>query len=238
MLIDDRSMATTSARTERKRRTATTSRATERTNTFNGITIMNGSDDNDIGANRIGLNIANAVAVGNAGDGIQIRSSASNNIGDSESADTSNYHLRQRRGRHPAGHQRQPDRGDDEHDRDWIPTASLRGRTEGKAFIFSARRHNYIGDTGPSANFISGNQGSGIKIEDPQSQNNVVVNNLIGVNSTGSVALGNSDHGIGSSIPRATPSGPSQAGTLFPATIWTASASRVRTASVISFRTT
>lgn len=159
--------------------------------TFNGITILNGSDANLIGANKIGLN-AMSVAVGNAGDGIQVRSAVSNNIGIG-SADTGNTIS----GNGGDGIQLGTNASLTVVTMNIIGTGTngLAARPNGGEGILIFRSAtNYIGI--PAGNLISGNQGSGIKIEDPQSRNNITINNNIGIDSTGSGALGNSDHGV------------------------------------------
>jgi hypothetical protein len=162
-----------------------------RDDTFNGITILNGSDGNQIGGNTIGLNAMSA-AVGNAGDGIQVRSAVSNNIGIG-SADTGNTIS----GNGGDGIQLGTNASLTVVTMNIIGTGTngLAARPNGGEGILIFRSAtNYIGT--PAGNLISGNQGSGIKIEDPQSRNNIIINNNIGIDSAGSGALGNSDHGI------------------------------------------
>ena len=161
-------------------------------NTFNGIMIIDGSDGNQVGANTIGLNAANA-AVGNAGDGIQIRSSVSNNIGIG-SADTGNFIS----GNGGDGVQLGTNASLTVVTMNYIGTDTngLSARPNGGEGIFIFRSaNNYIGV--PAGNYISGNQGSGIKIaDDPSANHNTIIKNRIGLDSTGNAKLGNSDHGI------------------------------------------
>jgi len=69
--------------------------------------------------------------------------------------------------------------------------------------INGGARSNRIGTDGDGAgdaaerNVISGNRSSGVAILDPGSDNNIVAGNFIGTDVTGTLALGNTFHGLG-----------------------------------------
>ena len=153
---------------------------------------ITGSDDCRLMDNVIGLNIAN-VAVSNAGDGIRIEDSMLTAVGWPGEEEVNVISGNGGSGIHMGPHA----------DRSWVCGSIIGLDTNGTTarpnsgegiYVYQSAT-NTIGETN-GMNIISGNQGSGIKIEDPQSRDNIVINNDIGTDITGSGALGNSDHGV------------------------------------------
>ncbi|MBS1569049.1 MAG: HYR domain-containing protein, partial [Bacteroidetes bacterium] len=162
--------------------------------TYAGIKIDD-SDGHIIQGNWIGLNSAGTAASANGGNGIRVENSNGNLIGGTAAAarnvisgngrqgilfvDASNSTI--------AGNYI----GTNANGAGAIPNADAGIRLSG------ASVNNTVGGTsGSAANLLSGNDGFGIHITDNGSSNNVVAGNLIGLNASGTAALGNSKNGV------------------------------------------
>src|SRR5262249_51135208 len=76
-------------------------------------------------------------------------------------------------------------------------TAGLPNAIDG-VYIGSAAHNNTVGGTANgTGNVIAGNTGSGVIITDANTNNNLVLGNLIGTNAAGTAALGNGADGVG-----------------------------------------
>lgn len=156
-----------------------------------GVCILDGSDDNEIARNIVGLNTLSQLAP-NAGDGIHVRMADDTVIGGTNTSGnvisgnrgdgiqlgsnaTENVVYSNLIGLDPSGTQPRPNGG------------------EG-VLIYRGER-NVVG-TNNMGNVISGNAGSGIKISDGFARENRVGDNQIGTDISGTLAVGNSDHGI------------------------------------------
>ena len=162
--------------------------------TYAGIKIDD-SDDHIVQGNWIGLNSAGTAASANGGNGIRVENSNGNLIGGTAPAarnvisgngrqgilfvDVSNSTI--------AGNYI----GTNANGAGAIPNADAGIRLSG-----SSANNTVGGTSGSAANLLSGNDGFGIHITDTGSSNNVVAGNLIGLNASGTAALGNSKNGV------------------------------------------
>src|SRR4029450_2534459 len=76
------------------------------------------------------------------------------------------------------------------------PTGTVRQANSGHGILVLSA-NNRIGGPGAARNLISGNGGSGIKLETAAAIANLIKGNSIGVNASGFAAIANGDSGIG-----------------------------------------
>jgi parallel beta-helix repeat protein len=171
-------------------------------NRGNGVAILGtGSTANLIQGNYIGTDGTGTHALGNGGAGVGVHLGASNNLIGGTTAGASNLLSGNLAGVFLGGGA--PDVSGNVVAGNYIGTdvtgtATLTGQQEG-IFITSGATNNTIGGTVAGArNLISGNQFTGIQIE--ESGGNVVEGNYIGTNAAGTASLGNGDLGNGISL--------------------------------------
>ncbi len=159
-----------------------------------GVTIDNsGTMSNTVSGNAIGTNISGTAAISNAGDGVDIRDGAQYNtvadnlisgnegmgIGISDAGTTANSVKGNKIGVDAGG------------------TAILGNGGHGVLIRGGAQRNIIGGSTSGERNIISGNHfGYGVRIEQIDTDDNVVIGNFIGTNVDGTAALGNEHGGI------------------------------------------
>lgn len=164
-------------------------------NTQVGINFYSGSGSSSIKGNWIGLNAAGTTAIANGTNGIRSEASASNMIGGTSAGDRNVI----------SGNGRQGilffDAGSSTIAGNYIGTnatgTAAVPNTDAGIRLRGSSINNTIGGVGAgAANLISGNNGFGVHITDAGSSNNVVAGNLIGLNASGSAAIGNGKNGI------------------------------------------
>jgi len=170
-------------------------------NNANGVEITDaGTTNNVVAGNFIGSNAAGTAQLGNTLNGVSIRAGAADNqVGGSVTAARNII----------SGNQLQgvliSDLGtnDNEVGGNFIGTnaagtAQLANKFEGILIRLGAA-HNVIGFAGGvvlARNVISGNGQCGILLLNPNTNNNFVIDNFIGLAANGTTALGNTSHGV------------------------------------------
>ncbi|MES2353945.1 MAG: DUF4347 domain-containing protein [Pseudomonadota bacterium] len=162
-------------------------------NAGSGIEVDGGSSGISILGNYIGVNVAGMVALANGGHGVKFLSSDSNTVGGTAAgarnvisgnagrgieinASSSNTVLGNYVGTNALG------------------TGAIANQQKGVVLRSSANNNLIGGSATGAANVISGNLSNGVEISG--SSNNNVIGNFIGVDSTGTAALGNQLHGV------------------------------------------
>lgn len=164
-------------------------------NNGNGITILEGSDSNQVSGNYIGTDLNGNYGIANAFDGIYLTNTSNNTIG-GEAPGSGNTISGNKligveiygaaSGNLIAGNLVGTD-----------ATGSYRIANSSSGVVISYATGNRVGGTTESSrNIISGNSGDGIELYGPGTENNVVQGNYIGTDVTGTQALGNLLDGI------------------------------------------
>jgi hypothetical protein len=166
-------------------------------NTLNGVNLTTGANGNTIQGNFIGINAAAVGDLGNSGDGINIANVSGTIVGGATAAarnvvsGNDNVGVRI----NGAGATGNVIRGN------YVGVNAAGGvavgNTNGGINVQNSASSNTIGGSGPGeGNVISGNTTRGIFVQ-TASNGNTIQGNLIGLNATGSAALGNTTEGIG-----------------------------------------
>lgn len=151
---------------------------------------LNGVTGVTVAGNYIGLNLVGA-AVGNGGNGLELKSSAGNTIGGDSAAERNVISANRKYGIHLSGSSNNQIIGN------YIGTnlagsADL-GNTKGGIMLTGSSQSNSIG--GAAGNVISGNDGIGVHLKSGSSYN-TIASNRIGTNEAGTTAIGNSSDGL------------------------------------------
>ncbi len=162
-------------------------------NTFAGLTIsqMN-TNENLVAGNRIGV-AANGADLGNGGTGVWIYDGAANNtVGGTTAADRNVISGNQGDGVGVGGVGTNGNAIVGNYIGTDVAGGAILANGVSGVIIHAGASANIVGGTAPGAgNVISGNVSSGVAIRDSGTNGNVVAGNLLGTNSTGTVALPN-----------------------------------------------
>ena len=158
-------------------------------NTSSGVQISGpNATGNVVEGNTIGLDVTGSIPVGNTGDGIFLTSS-SNTIGGSAgnviSANTVGINLDNASFNTVQGNLIGTDA---------LGTGGFGNAAEG--ILIKNSSTNQIGGAGALRNVISGNTSNGVQISGLSATGNVVEGNTIGLDMTGTIAVGNGLHGV------------------------------------------
>ncbi len=157
-----------------------------------------GATGNVVEGNKIGTDASGTSAIANGADGVRIDSgAASNTIGGSTAVAANVISGNSGDGVSIKG--------------DYTESNVVEGNTIGAdvtgtvalangaagVFIGYGASYNTIGGTASGAgNLISGNTGDGVQLHGPGEEGNIVAGNLIGIDTTGELALGNNGYGV------------------------------------------
>ncbi len=160
-------------------------------NAWSGIAIDDASPDNSILGNYIGTDVSGTVALGNAHNGVATRG-ARTVIGRSDAGNVISANAR-------SGILTSEFASESRIQGNLIGTDVSGGVAMGNGYdgISLSTASNLVGGTGlDEGNVVSANGAHGIAIRSDNGQQNVIVGNFIGTDSTGAVALGNSVYGV------------------------------------------
>ena len=165
---------------------------------FGVIIVDPGSDGNRIQGNWIGTDITGTLDIGNSSVGVVIGAGASDNlVGGTEPGARNLISGNDSAGVHFDTISSTGNRVEGNYiGTDITGTLALGNVYEG-VFVGVGTTGNVIGGTAPGAgNLISGNYGNGVTLAEAGTAQNSVQGNYIGTDVTGSLALGNSGHGV------------------------------------------
>jgi hypothetical protein len=155
-----------------------------------------GASGNAVQGNHIGIDVSGSVGLGNAGDGIFISNAPGNSVGGTAAGAGNVVSSNGQAGVHVlgAGGSANTVQGN------FIGTDTAgnvdRGNSQHGIWI-DGSPNNIVGGTSAAArNVISGNNATGITIQDPGATGNFVRGNRIGTNAAGSAPLGNTSDGV------------------------------------------
>ena len=158
--------------------------------------VLKGNGNNRIAGNVIGLNSQGTIINGNLKSGILIENSANNSIGGSNTADRNVISGNMGAGVLIMGSaSSQNTIAGNIIGLNSSGTLALGNGLSGVA-IESSGYNTIGGDSATERNVISGNNGAGILLKGASSTQNIIAGNIIGLNSSGSTALGNGLDGI------------------------------------------
>jgi len=151
---------------------------------------------NFVQGNHIGLDLSGNVGLGNAGDGVFISNAPGNIVGGTTAAAANAISANAQAGVHVLGIQASANTVQG----NFVGTDAAggldRGNSQHGIFIDGAP-NNVVGGTSASArNVVSGNNATGVTIQDAAATGNLVRGNRIGTNAAGSGALGNTSDGV------------------------------------------
>jgi len=155
-----------------------------------------GAAGNLVQGNHIGMDINGSVGLGNAGDGVFISDAPGNIIGGGTAGAANVISANGQAGVHILGVGASANmvRGN------FIGTDAAggldRGNSQHGVWIDGAPNTLVGGTSAAARNVISGNNATGVTIQDPGATDNIVRGNRIGTNAAGSGALGNTSDGV------------------------------------------
>jgi titin len=171
-------------------------------NDFHGVAIYAvpnpGTDANTVSGNYIGTDVSGTAALGNGSNGVKVAHGAKNNVIGGDTPGERNL---------ISGNAENGVLISDEDTKNNIVsgnyvgtdvngTAALANGEHGVVIDGSAQSNTVGGLSAGEGNLIGGNTNDGVRIDGFGAEGNVVIGNHIGLDSSGSAALGNGEHGV------------------------------------------
>jgi titin len=171
-------------------------------NEFHGVAIYAvpnpGTDGNTVSGNTIGTDVSGTAALGNGSNGVKVAHGAKNNVIGGDTPEERN--LISGNGENGVliegeGTENNTVSGN-YIGTDVNGTAALANGEHGVVIRESAQGNTIGGSNAGEGNLISGNTNDGVRISGFGAEDNVVIGNHIGLDSTSAAALGNGEHGV------------------------------------------
>jgi hypothetical protein len=156
-----------------------------------------GTDANIVSGNYIGTDVSGTTSLGNGSNGVKVAHGAKNNVIGGDTAGERNVISGNSHGVLIAGSDTTSNTVSGNYiGTDTNGTAALANGEHGVVIEDSAQGNTVGGSSAGEGNLISGNTNDGVRIDGFGAEGNVVIGNHIGLDSSGSAALGNGEHGV------------------------------------------